>query len=391
MSGTTITVAAPPSTNDVAAQILASMAALSGVVTDYNPGSQIRTVAESIGSIVDMQGVAASALSLQAFAYSAIAAFGITPAPASLAIGNVTFSTGPAGVTPPPAAQDVAIPAGTLVQTAGGVQFQTLVDTVLASGTTSVTVGAQATIGGSAGNVGPGVIAQVVSGLGYPLFVTNGALFQGGATAETVSAALARFAAKAGSLGLSSPIAVANAAIGVTASGTAETVKFAACFEPWIAAGTGAGSGTAGFTLYVDNGTGAASAGLLAAVKTTIDGNVTLGLSGYRPAGVPYTIASVVPILANVLVSGASTAGSTGAAVSGGIAAAVQNYFAGLVFEAPSEQAQISAAASNAAPGLLSALAVTLTQNGSATAVASVTGGPSNRIILNTLTVSINP
>jgi hypothetical protein len=387
----TITVAAPPSTNTVAAQILASMAALSGVITDFNSGSQIRTTAESLGSIVEMQGVAVSDLALQAFAYSAIAAFGIIPAAATFAAGTVTYSTAPATLIPPPALQDVAIPAGSLVQTASGIQFQTVVDAVLASGTTSISVAAIATIGGSTSNVLPGAINQSISGLGYPIFVTNGAKFQGGAPAETISAALARFSAKVGSLGLSSPVAVANAAIGVSASGTSETVAFAACYEPWVTAGSGAGSGTAGFTVYVDNGAGAASSGLITAVTTQLNGNVALNLSGYRPAGVPYSIQPVSPVYANVTITGASTADSSGAAVSGGIAAAVQSYFEALVFAAPSEQSQIAASASNAAPGLLTALTVSLFLSGSSSAVAVITGGPSNRIILNNLVVAIVP
>jgi hypothetical protein len=387
----TITVAAPPSTNDVAAQILASMAALSGVITDYNPGSQIRTITESLGSIIEMQGIAVADLALQAFAYSAIAAFGITPEAASFAVGVVTYSTAPAGLTPPPATQNVAIPAGSLVQTASGIQFQTVADAVLESGATSVSVAAIATVGGSTSNILPNAINQSISGLGYPVFVVNGAAFQGGAPAETVSAALARFSAKVGALGLSSPVAVANAAVGVMASGTSETVAFAACYEPWVTAGSGAGSGAAGFIVYIDNGTGAASSGLIAAVTATLNGNQTLNQSGYRPAGVPYSVQPVVPVFANVTIAGASTAGSTGSAVSGGIASAVQSYFGALVFAAPAEQSQIAASAANAAPGLLSALTVSLFLNGSSTAVAAVTGGPSNRVILDTLIVSIVP
>lgn len=391
MSDTTITVASPPSTNDVAAQILATMAALSGVITDFNVGSQIRTQTESIGSVIEQQGVAAAALALQAFAFSALAAFQIEPAQATFAIGNLTISTAPTGVTAPPATQSVAIPAGTLVQTSGGIQAQTVGATVLSIGATGVTTSAIAVVGGIAGNVAAGAFNQIISGLGYPLSVTNSAAFTGGAPAETTSAALARFSAKVNSLGLASPVNIANAVIGVTASGTGESVLYAAVYEPWAAAGSGAGSGVAGFMLYIDNGSGAASSTLIAATTTALNGSQVLNESGYRPAGVPYSVLAVQPIFANVVITGASAAGSTGAAVSGAMVTAVQQYFTGLQFQASAEQPQIAAAASNAAPGLLTALAVSLFVSGSSTAVPLITGGPSNRVILAQVSVDINP
>ena len=52
-----ITVPAPPLSPDVSAALLAFMSAQSGVLTDYNVGSQIRTLGEAIGSVVEIEEV----------------------------------------------------------------------------------------------------------------------------------------------------------------------------------------------------------------------------------------------------------------------------------------------------------------------------------------------
>ncbi len=383
-----LTVAAPPTANETAANMLATMAALSGVVTDYNPGSQVRTWAESIGAVTEMQGVAAEAQAIQALAYSAISAFGITPEGAVAAVGTVTFLTGTGG-SPPLATQAVAIPAGTLVATNGGVQFQTTADAVLAINTSSISVPVQAVIGGSTGNVVSGAIDQILSSLAYPLFVSNGAPTTGGTDAETVSATLARFAAKVSSLGLCSPVNIANAVIGVQVTGTGETVQYANCYEPWVAAGTGAGSGTAGFTVYIDGGTGSATSGLVAAVVSFLNGNAASGQSGYRPAGVPYVVSGVTPVYANVAVTGVVASGASASGIVNSMTTAIQQYFQGLNFAQPAQQGPLAAAALNSVLGLLSSFTLTLAYTGGAP-VLQVTGAANNRIILNTLAMSVS-
>ena len=106
----TITVAAPPGTQDVAAQLLSAMTALSGTLTDYNKGSIIRTFAESIGSVAEMQGIWSNVLAFQALQYSAMSVFGITPNPAFPAMGTVRFIT--SINSPFNIAQNVTIPSG---------------------------------------------------------------------------------------------------------------------------------------------------------------------------------------------------------------------------------------------------------------------------------------
>lgn len=378
--------------------MLALMAALNGQATDYNPGSQIRTLAEAIGSVVDMEGVAGQALAMQALVYGAMSLFGITQPLARAAVGTVTFATSIPLSGAPNTTLAVPIPSGTLVQTPGGIQFSTVIATILASGTSSVNAGIVATVAGANGNVLAGAIAGTpLTPVGYPLFVTNLAPTSGGVNAGSQSTALAAFTAKANSLGLASPVAIANSVIGVQASGTGETVAFANLFEPWLAAGSGAGSGTAGFTLYVDNGTGTASPSLLAAAQAWITGSVAANQSGFRPGGVPFIVAAATPVYASVGVTGVLTPGllATGS-VYGAIVSGVTNYFGSLpIAPAPggadvAQQPQIAAQAADAGLSAFQSLIVNLYYFGSGTPVAAVSGGVGTRVILSSLSINLS-
>ena len=377
------------------------MAAQSNVPTDYNEGSAVRTMLEAEGSLVELQAVADQALAYQALVYGAMSLFGVNQALAQPATGVVTFATSLPLASALPSTLAVLIPSGTLVQTPGGTQFATLQAATLASGTASVAVGVIAALAGSAGNVAASAIAGTpLTSVGYPLNVVNAVATAGGNDAGTQSSALAQFTARAASLGLSSPVAVANSCVGVIATGTGEAVAFSAVFEPWLAAGSGVGSGVAGFTTYIDNGTGGASASLIAAVQAWQTGNAASGLSGFRPAGVPNVVSGVTPVFASVTASGTLLSGLFG---SGGIAAAaasgVSAYFAALGISIPqpggtplnsASQPQVAAAVADAGLGAFTSLTVNLYYAASgSTPVPIVSGGVGTRVILSSLTVNI--
>lgn len=391
MSGTlTPTIAASPTAVQTATGLLAFMAALNGQATDYNVGSQIRTLAEAIGSATEQEGIGVQSLALQALAYGAMSLFGVQQSQPTYATGTVIFATSFPVSAAPSVTQAVPIPSGTLMQTAGGVQFATTAAATLASGTTSIDVGVIATTAGSNGNVSAsGITGTPLTSLSYPLYVANGAATGGGSNAGSQSNALAQFTARAAALGLCSPVAIANAVIGVSVSG--ETVQFGAVYEPWIAAGSGAGSGTAGFTVYVDDGTGTASAGLVAAVQTFLTGSAASGTSGFRPAGVPYTVSATTAVYANVGVTGTLYPGlfSTGTVYSS-IVSSIQSYFNALgISPAAAYQPQVAAQAADAGVGAFSSLTVSLYYSGSGTPVAVVSGGVGTRVILGALDISL--
>lgn len=379
------TIAAPPTTTDVASEALAVMAALSGVLTDYNAGSQVRTMVQAQGSIIEQQGVWTQAYAFQASIYGAMSAYNVTPYPAFSAAGVASFAT--SASTPPVANQNISIPSGTVVQTTGGVQFATTSGVVLASGTSTVMAPIQAVIAGQNGNVVAGAITQIVTGLLYPLFVTNAAPTQGGTAPEPISQTLARFASQVSSVGLASPGAIANAAIGVTYNPTGEVVLYSTCFEPWLAAGAGPGSGVAGWQLYIDNGRGAASSGLINAVIAKLNG--AGGNVGYRDAGVPYGVFAVTPTWAIVGISGTVSSLTTSAAVSGIINTAVSGYFNTLAFGASGEQALLATSVGNATLGLMTSLIVQLYASGSPTPLTVLSCPSSGRVVLNQINLSL--
>lgn len=368
-----ITVPGLPSATQNAQAILAAMAALNGVLTDYNPGSIVRTVSESLGYVVEEQGAELTTLVFQAILYGAYSAYNIFPLSSTYSQGNVTFLTS-LSPGPPLAGQNILIPQGTIVQTAGGTQFQTLTSVTLASGTSSIAAGVQSTLPGSGSNVPANSIIQIVNNLSYPLFVTNGAPTSGGSAAETPSRTAARFAAAVAKPGLASPLAVADSVIGVSYSG--EVVQYSSVWESGIA------SGIAGFILYLDDGSGAASSNLISAASSTIN-----SAPQYRPAGVPYLISGVTPVFVSAAVTGTLFNQFVGQAaqITSAITSGVQGYFNSLQFNSTAYQGQVAAAAGNAAPGYLDSLTVTL-DGGSA----QVSAAPGQRIILENLTVNVS-
>ena len=379
MSGTiTTTIPALPSAIQNAQSLLAAMAARTLVLTDLNPGSIIRTIAESEGAVIEEQGEQTSSLVYQAINYGAYSAFGIIPYSGSPATGQITFSTLFGGSAP--ATQNIPIPSGTIVQTPGGTQFQTLNNVVLVSGGKQVTVCIDAIIAGTGGNVAASAINQIINGLSYPLFCLNPTPTSGGANAELPSQTATRFAAAVALPGLCSPLAIANAAIGVVVSGTGEVCYYSALLEPWITGGPSAQN--LGWILFVDNGTGSASTQLLAAVSAKIQAPPQ-----YRDAGVPWGVSAAVPVTASVSVTGTLNTPYVGilSTVSGAIASGITNYFASLQFGQLAEQPQIAAAIGNAVPGVLSSLAVTLNA-----AVSAVVASPSGRVILSSLTIGLS-
>lgn len=384
-----ITVAAPPTTAAAASQILAAMAALSGVLTDYNPGSQVRTNAEAVGSVIEQQGIWAQTEAYQALVYSALSLFQITSTAATPGSGAVTFNASS------PVTQNIPIPAGTLVQTNGGTQFATTTAAILASGSTTVSVNVQAVIAGSAGNVPAGAIIQVVSALIYPLTVTNATPTGGGANQQSSASALAQFAAQVSAIGLSSPVAIANAGEGVTFG--SEVVMFTANVEPWILAGSGAGSGTAGWILVIDNGTGTASPGLINAVISKLNGGSVSGVAtasgafGYRVAGVPYSVVSGVPTLAVVDVTGTVVSGTAQALVQSAMATAVSGYFT-LPFGTAADQGQLAANVANAVAGQLvpGTFALSLYLSGSGSPTNILSPPVSGRVVLGAASIYLS-
>ena len=383
----TITIPSPPNTTTVAANILSYMAAQSGVVTDYNIGSQIRTNSEAIGSVEELQGISAQAQAFQAMVYSAYSAFGIYPLTAQPATGTITFLTG-TGSNPPPASQAVLIPAGTIVATIGGTQFNTTQAVTLLQNSTSISAPIVAVAGGTSGNTSANTITQIVTGLPYALFCTNYAATTGGQNAESASQTLARFTAAVAAIGLGTPVAIANSAIGVTVSGTGETVKYSSVYEPWITQVQNNQTVVPGFDLFIDNGSGSASNTLLSLVTAKLNGVVgSLDALGNRPAGVPYVVSGVTPLYSSVVVSGTIIDGSSSTVLTNSAVSAINTYYASVGFASTISQSQLTAAVANSVSPSISSLSVVLI-NASGVSVSGITASYNERNILQSSTVN---
>lgn len=383
---TTITTPAPANTSSVAAQGIAWMSGQSGTTTDFNKGSQVRTFFEAFGSVEEIQGYISQAQAFQALVYSAYQAYNIAPLTAQYATGQVTFLTS-TGSNPPAAAQSVSIPKGTIVQTIGGVQFTTTQSVVLAQGSTSITAPIIASVAGTSGNVSASTITQIVTGLPYALFCKNTAATTGGQAAESAAQTLARFTAAVAATGLGTPVAIANACIGVSVSGTGETVKYATCYEPWITQVQNSQTATAGFDVYVDDGSGTASADLLTAVETKLSGVLNTSTLGYRPAGVPYTVSGATPVYSSVVVSGTLINGASNTTETAAAESAISAYYDTLQFAQTAGQPQIVADVANAVSSNITSLAVYLL-NVSGTAVSGISAAYNERNILQSYTIN---
>ena len=379
-----ITVASTPSTYQVAFDILASMTANSGVTSDYNKGSQIRTLSEALGSNIELEGTLAQAMAYQALLYSGMTIFNIFPKSAVSANGSVVFTTG-TGTNPPPAPFNIQIPIGTIVATVSGIQYQTTESVTLLAGQTSVTATVQAVTSGSAGNTSANTITVIQSQLSYTLFVNNPAAITGGTNAELPEQTLGRFTAKINSLGSATPVSIANGVIGVTAPNSTETVEFSTCYEPWTVSGTA--SGGYGYIVYIDNGSGTASTALIDAVESALNGSFASNIVGYRPAGVPYNVLPVVPTYVNVVVTGTITNPTLILSLESETTTAINQFFQTLQFDQTVTQVQLIAVAANIVGNYVTGLYVELTDINN-NPIAQANPGPIGRVILNSLTVT---
>lgn len=382
-----ITVPSPSSTVDVAARILAFIAAQTGVLTDLIPGSIIRTLAESIGSVISINAVEIQAQALQAILYGGYSAFNVLPLEAASSSGIMTFAT--AATTPyPSAATNIDIPLGTLIQTSGGIQFQTTDDAVIVAGTGSITANAQAVIAGTTGNVAASSVVNIVTPLPYVVYPINLSAFSGGANAESSQQTASRFANVVAALQLSSPQAIASAVIGV-ANGT-ELVEYATVYEPWLTEGSG--PYTDGFTVFVDNGSGAASNTLLGNVSAFINGDtVAFTTPGYRPAGVNFAVSAVGPVDVNVTVNASGAGSISQTTLNSLITTAVDGYFSSLNFGSSAQLAFLSTQVSNSIINEVSALTIQMALTSApTTAVSAISIPPTSRAILSTLTINLS-
>ncbi len=185
--------------------------------------------------------------------------------PATYARGTVILSLGSA-----PATDDLILK-GTLLGAADGRTVSVEADTVFAAGTTRAFVDVVASLPGSMGNMEAGTLTSLMGG-GARYTVSQPAPISGGQDEETDEALYGRFQDYVESRSTGNRLAVYSAARNARVWRDGEVVEAAgdvAVIYPWAMPGM---SGEMGFGYVVmDNGSGGASASLVAKAQDNVD------------------------------------------------------------------------------------------------------------------------
>jgi uncharacterized phage protein gp47/JayE len=340
----------------VADQVAAIQAGASTLI-DLTVGSVLRAVVEANaamvlwlqGLILQLLAVTRAATSNGADLDSFVLDFGLTRLAAVAASGRVTFSR----FTP---TNQATIAVGTTVQTADGTQsYAVIADAsngayntvlgvyVIAAGTASASVTVRAVTAGAGANAAGGQINTLTSAVPNVDTVTNALAFTTGANAETDTALRARFVVYIASLSKATKNAIGNAISGIQ-PGMHYTL---------VENQTYAGAAQLGyFFAVVDDGSGAPSAGLLAAVGTAID-NV-------RPLTSTFGLYSPVVITVNVAMTVAVASGYDATATKAIVQAALLAMINGLQLGDTLPYTRLSQIAYDASPGITNVTGTTL-------------------------------
>ena len=290
------------------------------VVLDFTVGSPYRALLEAQASVVMwLQWLVLQVLSLTRAATSNgsdldswMADFSFARLPGVPASGTATFSRFSA-------LNAAQLAPGVQVKTADGTQsFIVGTDTtnalwnaglgvyLIPAGTASITVPVVNSVAGTAGNIQAGTLTLIASALPGIDTVTNAAAFVNGIAAESDTAYRARFVLYIASLREAIPAAIASAIAGVQQgiiSAIVPNYNYAGQWQPGY------------FTVYIDDGTGSPSAGLLA--------NVTAAVNAVRGATIQFGVFGPTVLSANVAMTITTAAGYTHATVAAAVATAI--------------------------------------------------------------------
>lgn len=268
----------------IVADALAEIYALTPQLTDFNEGSKLRSLIEAIAHEIDAAYVDMEQGLIEAVEAGAYRAFRFGRLPASPAFGPVTFSRST------PAPHDIPIPAGTIVEVPGTTKaYRVASDAVLIAGSTSVTVRVVALVPGAAGNTLAHTITQLRAPIPGIESVTNPSPFLNGRDEESDEERRLRFVDFLRSLARGTKdalVAGAKTAKLVEPDGLiSEYVAQAICRthdeDPSIPLGEA--------RVYIYNGRGGTSPQLVAECQRIIDGYTDdqgQPVPGYKGAGI---------------------------------------------------------------------------------------------------------
>ena len=316
--------------DSIVASMINNITAMTNKLTDFNTGSSLRTVLESVASEIDQYYQSLLKGLYEAVPVAVYKTFSFEKAVAVPASGYVTFTRAAGG------SGAVTIPSGTRVAVPNAEYFYTVDDdTILAEGEDTVDVLVAATINGASTNCLAGTITVMEDDIDGIASVTNASGFINGADAETESERKLRFQSWLNTLARSTKDSILYGASNVeltNASGVVtERVVKALVHEPCTDEDP---AGDPGYIeVYIWNGVDGASAELLAQVKKVLFGyTATDGtqIPGWKAAGCIAIIYAVA--LDEVAVTAAVTLSSTAveSTAEAAIEAAIDAYFQSL-------------------------------------------------------------
>lgn len=350
-------------------------------LTDLATGSVTRALLEASASValwlqyllLQVMAMTRLATSNGADVDSWVGDFGLLRLPALAARGAVTFGC------LAPDSQSAVIPVGTLVRTSvGGQSFAVVADPtnpawsptlaayVRPIGTASITLPAQAVVAGSAGNVQAGTVNLLGQSVAGADTVSNAAGFTSGADQEADAALKARFVNY-----INTRSRATAGAIGSAIEGVQQGLAYA--IEQNVDPSGAARSGF--FTVVVDDGTGAPSAAVIAAVSAAVD--------LVRPVGTAFAVVGPQALMVDIALSLAFAPGADATALRAAAASAITGFVDTLSVGQVLPFSRVAALAYAAGPGVTNVEAVTV--NGAA---ADVGGGTAQVVRLRSVTVS---
>lgn len=366
----------PSSATSMTIEMLQLLSAATGVATDANVGSNVRSLATTIAAIIEQQSITSKVLTAQNILNLLLTIYNITVPQATYATGSATFSL-PASLT-----TTTLVPQGTQISTSGGLVFQTTQNLTIPAGSLSGSVSIQSIETGTIYNVSAGAITNILSSLPQTVTVTNPAPTSGGTNSPSVSTVVNAVANAVLGTATSTPQSIASYVYGTSIS-SGETVQYSTVYEPWVYS---SGSGNvAGYTVYIDNGSGAASSDLISAVNALLLNSNTTGIPSKIPAGVPFSVEAVVPVEIDVTVT-ATTEPEYNQSIpyiSTLVTNATDQYFQQLNFGDTYLSSDLLVNVTNNILGMVQGISVTATPSDTVTTL------PYERAILNQLTINI--
>lgn len=303
------------------ANMITWFAGIQNKITDFVVGGKVRSKLETVAIEMEAQDYAFYTAAAKAIPIAIYQTFGFNLLPAAKASGSVTFSSGSA------AASNIIIPAGTQVatiatDTTAEIVYETTADATIPAGQSSVSVTVAAITAGTAGNTAANTITALKTTISGIASVTNPTSINNGKDQETEAERQGRFPAFIASLTRGTATALIYAA--KTATTATETVRDAAVSGPPAVGSAGA------CTVYLYNGakaSPAASAALISAAQTIIDGDAASGTPGYKAAGIVVTVSAATVQAVNVTVSVTKLSSAAAETVQTAVVAAINTYF----------------------------------------------------------------